>query len=166
LRQDPGHAAQSLAEARTCGNGGRNECAVIAAPLERTLADLSADLDAARKAPGGLGQEVLERDAEIRRLSGRLRGLRRFGLDLCLGHMVGADGGDPVYVGRLGLVDGAGRQLLIDWRTSAAEPFFGATHANPMGLARRRRYRWDRGPTGSPASSAIPRSGRRRASGL
>ena len=27
----------------------------------------------------------------------------------------------------------------------AAEPFFGATHANPMGLASRRRYRWTRG---------------------
>src|SRR5262249_22001091 len=26
-----------------------------------------------------------------------------------------------------------------------AEPFFGATHANPMGLASRRRYRWTRG---------------------
>ena len=27
----------------------------------------------------------------------------------------------------------------------AAEPFFGATHGNPMGLASRRRYRWTRG---------------------
>jgi DNA helicase IV len=38
-----------------------------------------------------------------------------------------------------------GRRLLIDWRSPAAEPFFGATHANPMGLASRRRYRWARG---------------------
>ncbi|MEV1205919.1 RNA polymerase recycling motor ATPase HelR, partial [Microbispora rosea] len=30
-------------------------------------------------------------------------------------------------------------------RSPAAEPFFGATHANPMGLASRRRYRWTRG---------------------
>jgi hypothetical protein len=50
-----------------------------------------------------------------------------------------------VYVGRLGLRDSAGRQLLIDWRSPAAEPFFGATHASPMGLASRRRYRWTRG---------------------
>jgi hypothetical protein len=28
---------------------------------------------------------------------------------------------------------------------SRAEPFFGATYANPMGLASRRRYRWTRG---------------------
>jgi hypothetical protein len=34
---------------------------------------------------------------------------------------------------------------LYDWRSPAAEPFFGATHANPMGLASRRRYRWSRG---------------------
>jgi DNA helicase IV len=42
-------------------------------------------------------------------------------------------------------LDGAGRQLVIDWRSAAAEPFFGATHANPMGLIRRRRYRWTGG---------------------
>ena len=35
--------------------------------------------------------------------------------------------------------------MLLDWRSPAAEPFFGATHANPMGLASRRRYRWTRG---------------------
>src|SRR5205085_6855180 len=47
--------------------------------------------------------------------------------------------------GRLGLTDSDGRRLLVDWRTPAAEPFFGATHGNPMGLASRRRYRWTRG---------------------
>jgi hypothetical protein len=50
-----------------------------------------------------------------------------------------------VYIGRLGLTDSTGRRLLLDWRSPAAEPFFGATHANPMGLASRRRYRWTRG---------------------
>ena len=50
-----------------------------------------------------------------------------------------------MYVGRLGLTDAAGRRLLVDWRSPAAEPFFGATHANPMGLASRRRYRWTGG---------------------
>ena len=81
----------------------------------------------------------------MHRLTARLRTLRRFGLDLCLGRMVAADGSEPVYVGRLGLTDRAGRRLLLDWRSPAAEPFFGATHANPMGLASRRRYRWTRG---------------------
>ncbi len=50
-----------------------------------------------------------------------------------------------MYVGRAGLTDSAGGRLLLDWRSPAAEPFFGATHANPMGLASRRRYRWTRG---------------------
>ena len=87
----------------------------------------------------------MDRDLEIHRLTARLRALRRFGLDLCLGRMVSADDPEPVYVGRLGLTDSAGRRLLLDWRSPAAEPFFGATHANPMGLASRRRYRWTRG---------------------
>ncbi len=119
--------------------------AAVAASLQQSIAELSDRLDAERRAPGGSGQEALDRDLEVHRLTGRLRTLRRFGLDLCLGHMVGADGGEPVYVGRLGLTDGAGRRLLLDWRSPAAEPFFGATHANPMGLASRRRYRWTRG---------------------
>ncbi|HEX3752528.1 MAG TPA: RNA polymerase recycling motor ATPase HelR, partial [Streptosporangiaceae bacterium] len=93
----------------------------------------------------GIGQQALDRDLEVHRLSSRLRLLRRFGLDLCLGRMVRADDPEPVYVGRLGLTDRAGRRLLLDWRSPAAEPFFGATHANPMGLASRRRYRWTRG---------------------
>src|SRR5688572_17789102 len=87
----------------------------------------------------------MDRDLEVHRLSARLRTLRRFGLDLCLGHMVGAEDGEAIYVGRLGLTDSAGRRLLVDWRSPAAEPFFGATHANPMGLTSRRRYRWTRG---------------------
>ena len=119
--------------------------AAIAESLERSIADLSDRLDAERKAPGGIGQQAMDRDMGIRRLTARLRTLRRFGLDLCLGRMVSADNPEPVYVGRLGLTDGAGRRLLVDWRSPAAEPFFGATHANPMGLASRRRYRWTRG---------------------
>jgi len=119
--------------------------AAIAESLEQSIADLSNRLDAERKAPGGTGQEAMDRDMEIHRLTARLRALRRFGLDLCLGHIVSADNPEPVYVGRLGLTDSAGRRLLLDWRAPAAEPFFGATHAKPMGLASRRRYRWTRG---------------------
>ncbi|HEX4659396.1 MAG TPA: RNA polymerase recycling motor ATPase HelR [Streptosporangiaceae bacterium] len=119
--------------------------AAIAESLEESIADLSDRLGAERKAAGGIGQAAMDRDMEIHRLTARLRVLRRFGLDLCLGRIVGADNPEPVYVGRLGLTDSAGRRLLLDWRSSAAEPFFGATHGNPMGLASRRRYRWARG---------------------
>ncbi|MEV7614195.1 RNA polymerase recycling motor ATPase HelR [Streptomyces sp. NPDC089799] len=119
--------------------------AAIAESLEASIAELSERLDAERRAPGGVGRQAMERDMEIHRLTGRLRALRRFGLDLCLGHIVGEDDPEPVYVGRLGLTDSEGRRLLLDWRSPAAEPFFAATHANPMGLASRRRYRWTAG---------------------
>jgi len=123
--------------------------AAIASSLDRSIADLSAQLEAARKAPGGMGQfdgqGAADRDREIHRLTARLRTLRRYGLDLCLGKAVGADGTNTVYIGRMGLTDGEGRRLLLDWRTPAAEPFFGATHADPMGLSSRRRYRWTGG---------------------
>jgi hypothetical protein len=125
--------------------GDERHFAAVAESVDQSIADLSDRLDAARKAPGGSGQEALDRDQEVHRLNARLRTLRRFGLDLCLGHMVGTDDPEPVYVGRLGLTDVAGRRLLVDWRSPAAEPFFGATHANPMGLASRRRYRWTGG---------------------
>ncbi|MFF3457264.1 RNA polymerase recycling motor ATPase HelR [Streptomyces sp. NPDC002730] len=125
--------------------GDEQHFAAIAECLEQSIAELSGRLDAELKAPGGVGRQAMDRDMEIHRLTARLRALRRFGLDLCLGHMVGADNPEPVYVGRLGLTDSAGRRLLVDWRSPAAEPFFGATHGNPMGLASRRRYRWTRG---------------------
>lgn len=152
--------------------------AAIARSLQQTIDELTGQLDAARKGPGGIGRQAMDRDTEVHRLTARLRALRRFGLDLCLGHMVSvadaetdaetegdtgtgtetdgdsgtgtgteteSDGPEPVYVGRLGLTDSTGRRLLLDWRSPAVEPFFGATHANPMGLASRRRYRWTRG---------------------
>ncbi len=119
--------------------------AAIASALAEQLANLSGRIDAVRREAGGTGQEAMDRDLEVHRLTARLRTLRRFGLDLCLGHLVRADDPQPVYVGRLGLSDSAGRRLLVDWRSPAAEPFFGATHADPMGLTSRRRYRWTRG---------------------
>ncbi|MGA9870116.1 MAG: RNA polymerase recycling motor ATPase HelR [Rhodococcus sp. (in: high G+C Gram-positive bacteria)] len=122
--------------------GDERHFAAIEASLEDSVADLTARLDETRKSVGRAGREAMERDFEVHRLTGRLRTLRRYGLDLCLGHMVDAESGNTVYIGRVALLDASGEQLLVDWRSPAAEPFFGATHANPMGLARRRRYRW------------------------
>ena len=138
----PDHLAAKADPAMTARD--EEHFAAIAESLAHTIADLSDRLDAARRAPAGAGQEALERDQEVHRLTTRLRALRRFSLDLCLGRMVGDDD-EAVYVGRLGLTDRSGRRLLVDWRSPAAEPFFGATHGHPMGLASRRRYRWTRG---------------------
>ncbi|MDM7854971.1 RNA polymerase recycling motor ATPase HelR [Cellulomonas alba] len=118
--------------------------ATIGASLAEQVAELEERLAAARRAPARSGQAALDRDQEVHRLSARLRTLRRYGLDLCLGRMVD-ETGLAVYVGRLGLTDRAGRRLLVDWRSPAAEPFFGATRADPMRLVSRRRYRWTAG---------------------
>lgn len=117
----------------------------IARSLSETIADLSDRLDRELRSPGGIGQKAMDRDQEVHRLVSRIRTLRRFDLDLCLGRIVRADRSDPMYVGRLGLTDSTGRRLLVDWRSPAAEPFFAATHATPMGLVSRRRYRWTEG---------------------
>lgn len=118
------------------------------AALEATLTGLTDTLterlETARLTPARGGTQALERDQEVHRLTTQLRLLQRYGLDLCLGRMTDADG-EVIYVGRLGLRDRDGRVLLVDWRTPAAEPFFAATHADPMGLDSRRRYRWSRG---------------------
>jgi DNA helicase IV len=77
----------------------------------------------------------MDRDNEIHRLTARLRTLRRFGLDLCLGRMVSRDDPEPLYIGRLGLRDSAGRRLLLDWRSPAAEPWrFPVIVANQLAM--------------------------------
>jgi len=119
--------------------------AAIANSLQLAIDDLSKRLDEARKAPAGGGQQALDRDLEVHRLNARLRALSRYGIDLCLGRIVGEDDHEPIYIGRLGLADSSGQRMLIDWRSPAAEPFFAATHANPQGLESRRRYRWTHG---------------------
>lgn len=94
--------------------------------------------------PAHAGQEALERDLEIRRLTARLQVLNRFALDTCIGRTVD-DAGVVTYIGRIGLVDPKGKRLLVDWRTPAAEAFFAASGGNPMGLTSRRRYQWSAG---------------------
>ncbi|GAA1535019.1 AAA family ATPase [Nocardioides humi] len=119
--------------------------AAIETSLARTVAELENRLADVRRQPGGTGQEAMDRDLEVHRLGTRLRALRRYRLDLCLGRMTYDGTGEVVHIGRFGLTDADGRRLLVDWRSPAAEPFFGATHGNPMGLAARRRYRWTAG---------------------
>ncbi|WP_273491351.1 RNA polymerase recycling motor ATPase HelR [Gordonia otitidis] len=113
--------------------------------LAHTIETLDARRDAVRKADGGGGRRALDRDLEVHELDARLRTLHRFGLDLCIGRMTMTGHPDPVYIGRVGLTDHSGTQLLVDWRTPAAAPFFTATTAQPMGVRSRRRYRWAHG---------------------
>ena len=123
----------------------RAHFAAIATSLEHAIADLEQSLAETRTRPARYGTAALERDQEVHRLTARLRALRRFDLDLCLGRIVHEGGSEPTYIGRFGLADADGRRLLVDWRSPAAEPFFAATHARPHGLVSRRRYRWTNG---------------------
>ena len=116
----------------------------ISHALKDKVSALSARLDTRRRDPAGRGAQTIDRDADIRRLVAELATLRRFGLDVCIGHFA-TTGGERVYVGRIGLLDAAGTALLVDWRTPAAEPFFAATLADPRGVTYRRRYRWSGG---------------------
>jgi len=119
--------------------------AAIRSALDRSLAELEARLDRVRRGDDRHGQGALERDLEVHRLGGRIRALRRYGLDLCLGRMVREGQPHPTYIGRLALADEAGEPLLVDWRAPAAAPFFAATRAQPLGVRSRRRYRWTDG---------------------
>src|SRR5579885_3368535 len=124
LRQGPGAVAQSLAEPATAMElpliasafdlpdrlaskadptliaDDERQFAAIGESLRRSIAELSDRLELERRSPAGIGQKALDRDQEVHRLTGRLRALRRFGLDLCLGRMVPDDGSEPVYIGR------------------------------------------------------------------
>lgn len=139
----PGHLA-AKADPALIGADERHFTA-IASTLAMQRDELTGRLEALRRAPAGRGRQALDRDLEIHRLTGRLGLLRRFALDACLGRIDFADGRDSLYLGRLGLADRDGRQLLIDWRTPSAEPFFAATTARPLGVKGRRRYRWSDG---------------------
>ncbi|NQD40955.1 RNA polymerase recycling motor ATPase HelR [Glutamicibacter halophytocola] len=116
----------------------------IAARIEQLRAELIERIAARGKDQAGILQQSLERDVELGELARRLRQLDRMGPYACLGFMELAETGERLYVGRLGLSDEHGKQLMIDWRAPAAEPFFAATHEKNYGLAIRRRYRWRR----------------------
>lgn len=119
--------------------------AAIATAVDSQIRDLTRRRDETRRVRTASGQSALERDLETHRITARLRLLERYGSDVVLGHMQLEDQPHATYIGRVGIADADGTQLLIDWRAPAAEPFFSATHAHPMGLAYRRRYRWARG---------------------
>jgi DNA helicase IV len=58
---------------------------------------------------------------------------------LVLGRIDHADG-TRIYVGRVGVTDDARTPLVVDWRAPAAEAFYRATGAHPMGVVRRRHF--------------------------
>ena len=143
---DPFHLPENLRAKSTHDllDADRTQLARIAAALDDQRTTITRRLVDVRRRDAGSGDSAVERDLEIRRLSGRLRVLERYGIDVCLGRMTPADG-EPVYIGRIGLSDDDGARLLVDWRARAAEPYFAATLEDPHGIVSRRRYRWSDG---------------------
>lgn len=82
---------------------------------------------------------LLERDVQITQVRDRSAALEAAEHGLCFGR-IDTEDGERHYIGRIGLRDrsGPGDPLLLDWRASAARPFYLATAASPQGLRRRR----------------------------
>src|SRR3954447_20794848 len=56
--------------------GDERHFAAVAECLAQSITELSDRLDAERRAPAGMGQQAMDRDAEVHRLTARLRALR------------------------------------------------------------------------------------------
>jgi len=78
-----------------------------------------------------------ERDVAVHRWSERASQLRAARARLCFGRL-DSRGAAPLYIGRTGLADADGETALVDWRAPAAQPFYCATLATPLGTTRRR----------------------------
>jgi DNA helicase IV len=114
--------------------------------LDELLAAARASL--ARTASGstvGTPGARSERDAFMRLYAQRVRTLHNVESRLCFGRLdlnpteeSPGGAGEIRYIGRIGISDEQRRELLVDWRAPAAEPFYQATAAQPAGVLRRR----------------------------
>jgi DNA helicase IV len=83
------------------------------------------------------GTALFERDAFAFQAARRLAILDAEHEGLVFGRLDHADA-EVRYIGRIGVRDDDFNPLVIDWRARAAEPFYRATPAEPMGVVRRR----------------------------
>ena len=67
---------------------------------------------------------------------------------LCVGRIDGDLAGEDdctLYIGRLSVSDELGDPMVVDWRAPAAAAFYRARPGDPMGVHRRRHFRWRAG---------------------
>jgi DNA helicase IV len=88
---------------------------------------------------GGTFANRLERDIRVELSGRRLAQLNIGDASVCFGRLDYLDG-LRAYVGRIGVSDEDGEQLVVDWRAPVAEPFYRATPAEPLGVGRRRHF--------------------------
>ena len=86
-------------------------------------------------------QALFERDSAIAHAGHRLAALDIAKDRLLVGRLDLVDG-SCLYVGRLAVADADGDPLVVDWRAPAAEAFYRALPHDPMGVVRRRHFRW------------------------
>jgi hypothetical protein len=86
-------------------------------------------------------QALFERDSAIAHAGRRLAALD-IAKDRLLVGRLDLTAGSCLYVGRLAVADEEGDPLVVDWRAPAAEPFYRALPHDPMGVVRRRHFRW------------------------
>lgn len=84
------------------------------------------------------GTALFERDAFAYQAAKRLAILDAQHEGLVFGRLDFAPETEKRYVGRIGVRDADYEPLVIDWRAPAAEAFYRATAADPMGVVRRR----------------------------
>jgi DNA helicase IV len=99
---------------------------------------------AARATETRSAQALFERDSAIAHAGHRLASLDIAKDRLVVGRLDLADG-SRFYVGRLAVADEHGDPMVVDWRAPAAEPFYRALPHDPMGVVRRRHFRWRHG---------------------
>ena len=111
---------------------------VLYARLDALREQVAERLAATRRVGAvGTPQARSERDAFATLYEDRLAQLRGVEERLCFGRL-DLRAGTRRYVGRIGLHDEDGAQLLVDWRAPAAQPFYAATAAAPGDVVRRR----------------------------
>ncbi|MHB1986960.1 MAG: ATP-binding domain-containing protein [Acidimicrobiales bacterium] len=119
---------------------------------EQAYLDLAHErLDAMRESARALSAEVIsqgaggtfaarvERDIRVELSGRRLAQLNIGDASVCFGRLDFTDG-LCAYIGRIGVSDESGDQLVVDWRAPIAEPFYRATPAEPLGVGRRRHF--------------------------
>ncbi len=115
--------------------------------LDRAHERLEAMREAARalsaevvgQGAGGTFANRVERDIRVELSGRRLAQLNIGDAPVAFGRLDFSDG-LRAYIGRIGVSDENGDQLVVDWRAPVAEPFYRATPAEPLGVRRRRHY--------------------------
>lgn len=119
---------------------------------EQTYLDYAHErLDAMREAARAVSAEVVgessggtfaarvERDIRVQLSSRRLAELDIGDAAVAFGRL-DFESGLRIYVGRVGVSDENGDQLVVDWRAPVAEAFYRATPEEPLGVVRRRHF--------------------------